>query len=204
MSGVTIRFDDRDLQAWGKQAVKLVENSIRSAVDKAARRARADAIKVMSADSLVPRARFAKAVPPVRTTRPGSMVATWTIGKSANSIRGPGGRVISVIPRNTTAAASSYVLSGGGSSRMTLARAFVISARGGRVVMTRTGPGKRDIKPVYAESPHTGMKGNRRPKVIWQQTAEAKLRELAPAAIQAALDLRALTPATSADDHVSR
>ena len=198
--GIRITLDDKALQSWGAAAVKLVENNIRSAVDKSARAARREAIATMAADSFVPRARFAKAVPLVRTTRPGSLIASWTIGKSKNSIRGPGGREITRIARGTTVQAASYVLSGGGSSSMTLARAFVINANGGRVVMTRTGSGKRAIKPIYAESPHTGMKGDRKPKVIWQQTAESKLREFAPAAVQAALDLRTSTPSTSADD----
>jgi len=198
---VLIRFDDRDLQKWGAAAVRLLQNNIRSAVDKAARRARADAIACMAADSLVPKARFARAVPPVKTTRLGSTIATWTIGKSANSIRGPGGREITAIPRGTSVHARTFVLSGGGSANMMLARAFVIRSNGGRAVMTRLGPGKRNIKAIYAESPHTGMKGNRKPVVIWRQTAEAKIREHLGADIQAALDLRTALPSLSADDY---
>ena len=200
VGAVLIRFDDRDLQRWGAAAVKLVENNVRSAIDKSARAARREAIKTMAADSLVPRARFARAVPLVRTTRPGSLIATWTVGKSKNSIRGPGGREITRIPRNTTVAASSYVLSGGGSSHMQLARAFVINANGGRVVMTRYGSGKRAIKPIYAESPHTGMKGDRKPKVIWQQVAENAVRRNLSADVQAALNLNAVAPSSSVDD----
>lgn len=192
-AGIKLTLDPSDLIRWGTAATRLIENQIRSAVDKSARAARRDAIKEMAANSGVPAARFRQATPLIRPTGPGRIIATFTVGRAGNSVRGPGGKQITSYTRGTPVDVASFVHDGGKFPNLALKRGFVIRANGGLATMTRVGKGRGAIKKVFAASPHSMMKGEKVVKRVWQATAEQSLRRLAPEAVQAALDLRPAT-----------
>ena len=180
MVDLTIDLDTRQFEAWASQTVKQMTRQLRSAVDKSARYARAQTIPVMAADSGVPVARFRAAVPTVRGSSGVDLSAKWTIGKSANFIRGAGGSY------------STFAVTGGRSASLSLPRSFTL---GGRGVFVRRGPGKQNFKPVYAESPVTGMsQADGAPRKKWEEAGERSLSLLAAAAVQAALNGQASEP----------
>ena len=203
-AGIRITFDDRDLQRWGQIAVKLIERNARNAIDKAARKARAEAIEVMARDLNVPKARFRAAVPLVRGTRPGSLKATWTVGKVDNRIRGEGGKAITYIPRGQAVNVSTYAVSGGGSAHLTLSKGFTLRGNGGSAVMIRLGPGRGNIRPVYAGRPNTSMTGGRAPQRTWERVADERVRAWLGPAIQAAFDGTSSSSPSASDDMARR
>lgn len=185
---IRVELDARQLEAWAGQTVRAITSQLRSAVDKSARYARNKTIPVMQADSGVPKARFRAAVPTVRSSPlSGPISATWTVGKSANSIRDSGGGVSFV--RGTPMRGSTFRVTGGGSAGLVLPRGFVINGRnGGRVVVTRQGPGKYNFKEVYAESPNTGMaQADGAPRKAWEAAAADSVGLLIAAGVSAAM-----------------
>lgn len=203
-AGIRIRFDDRDLQRWGAVAVKLVERNARNAIDKAARKARAEAIEVMARDLNVPKARFRAAVPLVRGTRMGSLKASWTVSKVDNRIRGEGGKPITFTKRGQAVHASTFAVSGGGSAHLTLNRGFTIRGNGGTAAMIRLGPGRGNIRAVYAGRPNTSMQGGRAPQRTWERVADERVKAWLGPALQAALDGTSSSRPNAGDDMASR
>ena len=65
----------------------------------------------------------------------------------------------------------------------------VILANGGRVLMIRTGKGKKAIRGVFAEMPSTAMaQPNSAARRIWQKTAEVRLPIELKAGLEAVLN----------------
>lgn len=174
MIDLAIELDARQFEAWAAQTTKQMTRQLRQAVDKSARYARAQTIPVMAKDSGVPAARFRAATPLVRGSSGSDLAAKWTIAKSANFIRGSAGSY------------STFAVTGGGSASLSLPKAFTL---GGRGVFVRRGKGKSAFKPVYAESPVTGMsQEDGAPRKRWEEAGERSLSLLAAAAVQAALN----------------
>lgn len=185
MTAVTVALDTRQLEAWAGQTTKKITKELRSAVDKSARYARNKTIPVMAKDSGVPASRFRAATPLVKGSTAADLSATWTVGKSGNFIRGAGGAVL-LPTQGHGVVGSTFAVTGGRSSSLNLSRSFSL---GGRGVFTRRGPGKLNFKPVYAESPNTGMaQADGAPRKAWQAAAEIATPLLIVAAVQAALD----------------
>lgn len=173
MIDLMFELDTRQLEAWAAQTTKEMTRQLRGAVDKSARYARAQTIPVMAKDSGVPAARFRAATPLVRGSSASDLSAKWTVAKSANFIRGAAGSY------------STFAVTGGGSASLSLPKAFSL---GGKGVFVRRGPGKQNFKPVYAESPVTGMsQEDGAPRKKWEEAGEVSLSLLTAAAVQAAL-----------------
>lgn len=178
------QFVDR-LEFSAREAV----NAMRRTVDKTARAARKEAVKTLAADIGVAPAKFRDAVPPVKATTQSNLSASWTIKKRAIGILNVGTFAPVLSDLRGSFSGSTFRISGGGSSSLNIGKAFVIEANGGRALMVRTGPGRGEFKPVYAESPKTGMaQDGAAPRKTWQKTADRTLAPMMEAEIQKALD----------------
>lgn len=176
-------------------AARNTVNAIRRAVDRTARTARKSAIAEMAADIGRPKSAFAKAVPRVKATTQASLTAAWTIGKQNIGILGTGTFTPGRSALQGSFQGSTFRITGGGSAALNIAKAFIVNSNGGRVLMVRTGAGKRDYRPVYAEMPSTGMRQeDGAPRMTWRKTAERDLAANAATEMQAALDGAQLTP----------
>lgn len=187
---IALQLDTRQLEAWASQTVRQMTNALRSAVDRSARYARSETIPAIEADLNVPKARLRPAMPLVRASRSGGAIeADWDIGKSANTIR-QAGMVALAKGKRGTVQVSTFATTGGGSASLTLNRTFVIAGpKGGQVVMVRTGPGKKNIKAIYAGSPSTDMaQADSVPREVWTDAAERSVSLLTAAAVQNALN----------------
>lgn len=197
--GIEIRLDTHELTERMQFAARETMNALRRAVDRTARAARKEAIATMAADIGRPKSAFSKAVPPVKTTTQSSLTATWTISKAKIGILGTGALTPIRSPLQGSFSGSTFRLTGGGSAHLNVPKAFVIQANGGRVLMVRTGRGKKAIKAIYAESPNTGMaQDDGAPRKQWQKIAARELPAQAGSAMQAILDGQAV--ATTSGD----
>ncbi len=186
---IRVELDVREFVQRMELSAREVINAMRRTVDKTARAARKDAIKVMAADIGVPVAKFRDAVPPVKATRQGNLTATWTISKKAIGILNTGTFAPVLDARRGSFSGSTFKLTGGGSSSLSIGKVFILEANGGRALMVRTGPGKSAFKPIYTEMPSTSMsQSDGAPRKDWQRVADATLGPMMSAEIQKALD----------------
>ena len=186
MTAIIVKLDVSKFVAWAKGLSDYkLRLATKAAINKAARAARTSAIEVIALDEGVPQARAKKSISKLNTASPSNLKATWTAGAQRIGILSTAGAKFS---KGSGLTARTHVLTGGGSSRLSIAKAFVIQANGGRVLMIRKarGRGKQAIKAVYAETPSTGLgQADAAGRKVWQRTAETRLNNELNSALSA-------------------
>ncbi len=190
---VTVTLDTAAFEAWTAKATAQLAKNLRSAVNTSARAARRATIIAIAEDSGVPASRFRKGTPLVSGATTGSLTARWTVSGrgTGNMLRAQGGNSVPAkIKHGSDYVGSTFRQTGGGSNPL-VAKAFVVLGRSGnRLVVVRTGKGRGDWKPLYAEGPGTAMRQvNSVPRRTWERVARAQLSERAPLAVAKALGL---------------
>jgi hypothetical protein len=191
MAGVDLKvtMDTREFVERMDLSAREIINAMRRSVDKSARAARRDAIKTMARDIGVPVSKFRDAVPLVKASTQASISASWTVKKKAISILNVGTFAPVLSWNRGSFDGSTFRLTGGGSSHLAIGKAFIVQANGGRVLMVRTGKEKNAFKPVYAETPSTGMaQDDGAPRKEWKRVADRELSATLGAEVQRALD----------------
>lgn len=179
---VTVKFDTADFNAWSTRVVAQLGNAIAGGLNVASTQARKAAIATEVQDSQIPRAALKDTLNDVTRARAGSLVNTWRPPKDRSMIRGSGGARFAPGLKGPLTG-STFVVTGGGSSSLTLARGFTMTGRSGNVlVVERTGKGRhgslKGAKIIYAESPKQAIKqGSSAPTKDWQKTAERAVAE---------------------------
>ncbi len=186
-------MDTRQLVDQLEKASRGTVNALRRSVDRTARAARKDAIKVMSADIGVGKAQFAKSVPPVKGSTQSNIAATWTVSKARISALKIGSFTPVLSELRGSYSGSTFRVTGGGSSALNIQKSFVMRApNGALLLLVRHG---KDIKPVYAKSPKTGLgQDDGAPRKTWMKTAENELAKNISTELQSALNGVALSP----------
>ena len=196
---VTVMIDTSDLQKWASKAASKMPSALASAVNKVARLGRTEATKQIASDENVSLAIAKRGIGPLRRASPGKLIASWDAKTTAIGIlntQGGAGKVAYTQAKAKRAARSgatlnfsTFSVTGGGSAHLALKRAFVLTANGGRALMIRLGPGKKDIKSVYAASAASIMKQDHSaPRIAWYKTVSQSLPKTLTLAVQAVLD----------------
>lgn len=196
---VTVKIDASQLIAWASKAASKLPSALASAVNKSAREGRTVATNQIAADENVSTAVAKRGIGPLNRASPGKLIATWQAKTTAIGVlntQGGSGKVAYTTAKarrtargGATLNFSTFSVTGGGSAHLALKRAFVITANGGRALMIRLGPGKKDIKSVYAASAASIMKQEKSaPRIAWQKTVETSLPKTLTIAVQAVLD----------------
>ena len=194
MGLVDVKIDTTKLSQWASElSERGFRNALRRAIDQSARAARKVAIDAIAKDIGVSKGKIRAATPKVVTTKAGDLSARWTIGKMRINILDTAGASIS---RAGGLTASTHRLGGGGSSRLDVAKAFLVkTASGGRFVAFRKGKERLPIKGIYAEHPATAMGQDGAPaQTLWKQTANRELASRFPVEIGKALVTEGLSP----------
>lgn len=186
---VTIKIDTSQLVAWAANLSSYkMKLAIKSGLNKASRAARTAAIEMISLDEGVSQARAKRSISPLSTASPSRLVTSWTASKQRIGILATTGAKLT---KGVGLSAKTHRITGGGSSRLQVKKAFLLSANGGRVVMVRTtnAKGSKALKAIHAESPSTAMaQDDGAARKVWQKTAEVRLNADIGAAIQSVLN----------------
>jgi hypothetical protein len=196
MSLVNVSIDTKQLEAWASElSASGMRNALRRAIDQSARAARKITIDVIAKDIGVSKAKIKAATPKVVTTKAGDLSARWTVSKMRINIADTQGATIS---RQGGLHASSHRISGGGSSHLDVAKAFLVkTASGGRFVAFRKGKERLPIKGIYAEHPATAMaQDGAAARVTWQKEADKQLSTRLPVEVQKQFAAEGLGPST--------
>lgn len=200
MADISVKLDTHELVERMDLSAREIVNAMRRTVDRSARAARKDAIKTLSQDIGRPASEFRDAVPPVQGTTQGNLSATWTIKRKKLGILKTGAFLPIMSWNRGSFKGSTFRLTGGGSASLDIPKAFIIEANGGRALMVRTGPGRKDFKAVYAEMPNTGMgQGDAAARKVWQDKAGSMMASELPAQVQKALDGQHISTASTGD-----
>jgi len=201
MGGIQIEttLDTRELVKLLEQASRQTVNALRRSVDRTARAARKDAIRVMAQDIGVPKSTFSKSVPPVRGSTQGNISATWTVSKARISALRVGTFQPVLSELRGSYSGSTFKLTGGGSASLNIAKSFVMRApNGALLLMVRHGG---DIKAIYAAAPKTTLgQDDGAPRKTWQKVAERELAANLASEMGAALAGASLSPIASSSD----
>jgi hypothetical protein len=195
-----VDIDAGPLERWAEElSARGLKNAVRRATDQSARAARKTTVPIIAKDIGVSPAKIKAAVPKVKATTNGSLVATWTISKLKIGIRNVQGAVVA---RVGGLSAATHRLTGGGSAALSIPNAFLVkTAAGGTFVAYRKGGGRLPIKSVYAETPATAMgQGDAVPRTTWEKAANAEIATRLPREVQRQFfseRLSAATPDTS-------
>lgn len=174
--GLKVEFDTRQFENALDLASRETRNALRRSVDRAARTARRETIPIMAADIGVPKSVFAKATPPVKASTQSNLSATWAVSKARISALKIGKLQPGPSKLRGSFLGSTFRLTGGGSSSLSIPKAFVMNVKGGPQLMVREGKGRSAIKGVYAEMPRTGMEQTHgAPRLKWENVAAREL-----------------------------
>lgn len=192
---LTVNLDTSKMTKWAEElSARGLKNSIRRAIDQAARFARKETVQVIADDIGVSKAKIRAATPKVVTTKAGDLAARWTVTKMRIGIRNVAGTKITAGQGLT---ASTHRLGGGGSSHLRVKRAFVMSANGGEAVVYRTGRSRYPVKAVYAETPSTALGQTDSPaQKKWKDVANRELIARLGVEVQKQLVAEGLGPYT--------
>jgi Prophage minor tail protein Z (GPZ) len=196
MSLVNVQIDTKALSQWASElSERGFRNALRRAIDQSARAARKLAVDAIAKDIGISKSKIRAATPKVQTTKAGDLSARWTIGKMRINILDTEGASIS---KSGGLTAATHRLTGGGSSHLDVAKAFLVkTASGGRFVAFRKGKERLPIKGIYAEHPATAMgQDGAAAQTIWKQTANKELATRLPVEMQKALVTEGLSPNT--------
>ena len=196
---VTITIDTSKLLYWAKDLGSYkIRLAAKSALNKAARAARTSAIEVIALDEGVSQARAKKSISKLNTASPSRLVATWSASKQRIGILSTAGAKFA---KGSGLTASTHKLTGGRSAALVVPKAFVITANGGRVLVIRKGKARGDIKPIFAETPSTGLgQDNAAGRKVWQKTAETRLPQELNEALSAVLKGASLPSDSGSND----
>jgi len=197
--GLTVNINASSLEKWASElSSKGLRNSIRRAIDRSASQARKIAVETIAKDAGVPVARIRPGVTKLRRTTQYDLKASFTANKLAIGILNTQG---ATVKRIGGLSASTFRISGGGSSSLNVARAFIVNANGGRFVAYRKGKERLPIKPIWAEMPNTAMSQDKgAARLAWQKEAEKQTAKLLPAEIQRQLLAEGLPYVAPPDD----
>jgi len=196
MGLVDVKIDTTKLSQWASElSERGFRNALRRAIDQSARAARKVAIDIIAKDIGVSKGTIRAATPKVQTTKASSLSASWTVRSMRIGILDTAGASIS---RAGGLTAATHKLTGGGSSHLDVAKAFLIkTASGGRFVAFRKGNERLPIKGIYAEHPATAMgQDGAAAQTIWKQTANRELATRLPVEIGKAFVSEGLSPNT--------
>jgi hypothetical protein len=196
MSLVNVTLDTSKLSTWAAElSERGFRNALRRAIDQSARAARKVAIDIIAKDIGVSKATIRAATPKIQTTKASSLSASWTVRSLRIGILNTAGASIS---RAGGLVASTHRLTGGGSSHLDVAKAFLIkTASGGRFVAFRKGKERLPLKGIYAEHPATAMgQDGAAARVAWVKEADKQLAARLPVQIQKAFVTEGLSPNT--------
>ena len=199
MSGLNVTVDASQLERWASElSARGMRNAIRRAVDQSARAARKEIIPLIAADIGVPKSKIAAAVPKVKASTASNLTASWTISKQRIGILNVSGA--SIVKRGGLTA-STHRLTGGGSARLNVKKAFVINANGGRAVVYRKSGSRKPLKAIYAETPATAMgQDGAAARVAWQREANKQVGQRLAAEVAKQLVAEGLGPSSPNND----
>ena len=178
--GLSIKLDAHELIARMDFAERQLHDALRSAVTKAARTSRREALNTFAQDANIPGPRARRGQPLVRNY--GDLSATWSPSKSAANMASTGGVAAT---RRGGLTGSTFALTGGNSASLHAPHAFILRANGGRFVLNRVGfgPGthrRNGVRKMYAENANAGLfQSDGAPRLKWQKVAD----EITPTAI---------------------
>jgi hypothetical protein len=196
MALLNVAIDAKQLEAWATElSARGMRNALRRAIDQSARAARKVTIDAIANDIGVSKGKIRAATPKVVTTKASDLSARWTVTKMRINILDTAGATIS---RQGGLQASTHRLTGGGSSRLDVSKAFLVTtASGGRFVAYRKGKERLPIKGIYAEHPATAMAEDRAAaRVTWQKEADKQLSARLPVEVEKAFHREGLGPNT--------
>jgi hypothetical protein len=195
-----VTLDCSQLVAWASDlATGRIRSVLASAVNRAARSARKEAVNTIARDIGVAVARVKPSVGKIIRASPGKLSASFNVGKSRIGIKNVSGATFA---KGSGLSASTHRLTGGGSSSLHAAKAFLIrTSAGGGFIALRIGKGKAAIRAVTAEGVNTAMsQPNAAARVQWQRDASTNATREVSAGIQAALLSRAAPSDSGTDD----
>ncbi|MEE4417300.1 phage tail protein [Klebsiella pneumoniae] len=181
MSLLQVSVDATAMEKWAEGlSTRGLRNAIRRAVDKSATAARKVALEVIAKDVGVPVARIRPGVTKVQRTTQYDLRASFTASKLRIGILNTQGAAVGA----GGLTASTFRVTGGGSSKLNVKDAFIVRANGGTFVAIRRGKQRLPLKGLYAEMPSTAMgQDNAAARVAWQKEADKQLAERLPAEI---------------------
>jgi len=194
MGGIEVKvdMDTRALVQQLEQAATKMTSAIASGLNKSARTARREAIKVMARDIGRPASEFKSATPVIRRASPGNLKATWSIGKRMMGAL-PVGQFVPVRSAlQGSYSGSTFKVSGGGSSHLSIERSFIMPGKGSGgkgLLFVRTGKGRNAIHAVAIEMPSTSMaQEGDAPRQTWTKIAEAEVAKNVSTAVGLAIN----------------
>jgi hypothetical protein len=193
---LSVDVDAGPLERWAEElSARGLKNAVRRAVDQSARAARKTAVPIIAKDIGVSPAKIKAAVPKIKATTNGSLVATWTVSKMRIGIANTQG---ASVMRHGGLSASTHRLTGGGSAALNIPNAFlVMTGRGEKYVAYRTGGNRTPIKAVYAEHPAPALaQPNGAARKIWEKAANAEIATRLPREVQKQFLTERLSAAT--------
>lgn len=187
MAALSFTIDVSKLTEWaGELSRYTIRLAAKNAINRTARRARNEAIKTIATDIGVSTARVKKSVSALRAASPWNLKAEFTASAQRIGILNvTGARVL----RLGGLTASTYRLTGGGSSSLNVAKAFRVKANGGTFVAVRKGGSRLPLKGIYAEHPATALgQKNAAARQQWQKVVDADMPAELSKGFQAVLD----------------
>ena len=171
---VNIKLDTSSLLRWATDlSAYKIKLALKNGLNRAARAARKDAVADIAADANVPLARVKPGISKLRTASPGNLTASFDAKPLRIGILATGGATIA---KGVGLHASTHRLSGGRSASLSAPKAFIKNAGGGRVVMVRTGKGRKALKGIFGENPASAMRqDNAFARQHWLKDAAAKV-----------------------------
>ena len=172
---VNIRLDTSSFLKWATDlsGYKL-RLALKNGLNRAARAARNDAVADIAADANVPLAKVKPGISKLRTASPGNLSASFDAKPLKIGILNTGGATIA---KGVGLHASSHRHTGGRSGSLDAPKAFILNAGGGRVVVVRTGKGRKAIKGIYAETPKAALgQDNAFARQHWLKDAAANVQ----------------------------
>jgi hypothetical protein len=200
VAGINVTLDCGRLIEWASElAAGKIRSTLASALNRAARASRKEAINVIARDIGVPISRVKPSVGKIIRASPGNLKASFITSKSRVGIRSVAGASFA---KGKGLVASTHRLTGGRSSSLQAPKAFLLrTSVGGSAIMVRTGKGKGAIRGVYAEGVNTAMsQPNAAARKGWERDASVSASREISAGIQAALNSAAQPPDTGSDD----
>ena len=173
---INIKIDASNLQAWARDlsAYKL-KLALKNAVNRSGRAARKQFGVDTAADIGVSAARARKGISAFRAASPGNLKASFDANPLRIGIKSVAGASIT---KSGGLVASTHRNSGGGSASLSIPRAFLLRSNGGQVVMIRKGPGRKNLKALFAETPKTALaQENAAPRRGWEKSVNSTLRK---------------------------
>jgi hypothetical protein len=189
---ISVKLDVSQLVQRLDVAAAEAIKGLRSAVDKAARTARREALKEAARDAGLSVREMSKGQPLVRASTQSNLSASWSIVPVfTNMMRAD----TAVYARGEGLHASIYKLTGGKSSALSVPKAFSfpVSNSDMPLVFRRIlhGPGthRKGIKSISGEMVRTAMsQEDGAARKVWKRVAERDLKALATVAVERALE----------------